>query len=167
MMRAIVLALGLAGLAAAGPAHAASDKVKQRRMDRATAQHLAALMPEAIEGWKGTRPKISWRDGGAEARARYWTTQGSERFTLVYETRTRGLHYKQDLLEKPDRAKRRGYAVRTINEQTALVRDFPGKSEVRIWLDNRILVLAIGTAKMETIEAHLKLIDFKKIGAVK
>ncbi len=166
MIRAMVLALGLTGLALA-PAHALSDKAKQRRLDRATAQHLAALMPEAIKDWSATRPRISWRDGGAEARARYWTTQGNQRFTLVYETRTRGLHYKQKLLTTPDLAKRRGYEVRKINDQPALIRAFPGKTEVRIWLDDRILVLAIGTAKIETIEEHLKTIDFKKVGAVK
>ncbi|MEQ8699828.1 MAG: hypothetical protein RLT05_25120 [Bauldia litoralis] len=166
MMRAIVLALALAGLTVA-PAGAASDKVKQQRLDRASSQHFAALMPEAIKDWQATRPKVSWRDGGAEARARYWTTHGNERFTLVYETRTRGLNYKRDLLEKPDLAKRRGYEVRKINDQPALIRAIPGKTEVRIWLGGRILVFAIGSAKIETIEEHLKLIDFKKVGAVK
>ncbi len=166
MMRAIVLALALAGLTAA-PASAVSDKVKQQRLDRASAQNFAALMPEAIKDWQATRPKVSWRDAGAEARARYWTTHGNERFTLVYETRTRGLHYKQDLLEKPDLARQRGYEVRKINDQPALIRNIPGKTEVRIWLGGRILVLAIGSAKIETIEEHLKLIDFKKVGAVK
>jgi hypothetical protein len=167
MMRALVLCLGLTGLIVATASAAPSNRIKRQRADRATAEHLAALMPEPIKDWKATRPSLSWRDGGAEARVHYWTTQGRERFTLVFETRTRGLFYKQDMLKNPELAKRRGYEVRTIADQPALVRNLPGKSEVRIWLDDRILVFAIGSAKVGTIEEQLKAIDFKKVGAVK
>ena len=154
-------------LAAAQPAAAQSDRARQLRADRATAQHFAALMPKPAEAWKATQPKPDWRDDGAEARARYWTTDGQGRFTLVIETRSRGLMYKKDRLDDPRGAERRGYTVAKVGDRPALVRARPGKTEVRLWVDDRILVLAIGTASFEEIEAHLKTLDFAKLAAVK
>ena len=138
-----------------------------KKGNRATALKLAELVPEPLEGWKATKPRISWVTDGSAARARYWSIKGRERFSLVIEKDTQGLNYKRDLLKNRKKAARRGYRFKTINGQLAMVKKGFEKREVRIWLGKNTLVFAVGPAKLEAIEEHLKTMKLKVIAGVR
>jgi hypothetical protein len=132
----------------------------------AAAQRLASLLPEARAGWKTGRPRTSWRRSRIEATRRYRATEGYDSFVIRYETHSRSLLYKYDLLQDPKQAKRRGYTVKEIEGMPALVRDLGHKREIRIWPNKYVLVMAVGTAKLEEIESHLKIVRFKEVSGV-
>ena len=156
---AIVLLWG-----APGAAEELKDLKPGQRL--AAAQRLASLLPEARAGWKTGRPRTSWRRSRIEATRRYRATEGYDSFVIRYETHSRSLLYKYDLLSDPERAKRRGYAVKEIEGMQALVRDLGHKREIRIWPNKYVLVMAVGSAKLEEIESHLKIIRFKEVSTV-
>jgi len=145
-----------------------SSVLAQKRADRATALRLAEFMPEPLEDWNSGKPRIGWLNGGGSARALYWSKKpGVGSYTITLEVRTRGIDYKKNLLEDRKRAARRGYQFRKIAETVAMVKKSLKKVEIRMWYKDRILILAKGSAKLETIEEHLKTIEFEKLAGVK
>jgi hypothetical protein len=130
------------------------------------AQRLAALLPEARAGWRTGRPRTSWRRSRIEATRRYRATEGFDSFMIRYETHSRSLLYKFDLLRDAKQAKRRGYTVKKFQGMLALVRDLGHKREIRIWPNKYVLVMAVGSAKLEEIESHLKIVKFKQVSRV-
>jgi len=156
------------GMAVLAGAIISSPVLAQKRADKATALRLAEFMPAPLEDWNSGKPRIGWLNGGGSARALYWSKKpGVGSYTITFEVRTRGIDYKKDLLKERKRAARRGYQFRKIAETVALVKTSLKKVEFRMWYKGRILVLAKGSAKLETIEEHLKKIDFEKLGGVK
>ncbi len=153
-------------LLAAGPAQAEDLKELKPGQRLAASQRLASLLPEARAGWKTGRPRTSWRRSRIEATRRYRATEGFDSFTIRYETHSRSLLYKYELLQDPKRAKRRGYTIKKFDGMLALVRDLGHKREIRIWPNKYILVMAVGSAKLEEIESHLKIVKFKEISRV-
>lgn len=170
-MKRALLAVVLAGIlpaTALTPVAALAEELKELKPGQrlAAAQRLASLLPEARAGWKTTRPRTSWRRNRIEAMRRYRAQEGFESFTIRYETHSASLLYKRDLLRNKKAARRRGYKVAKFGKHLALVRDLGTKREIRIWPNRYVLVIAVGTAKLEEIESHLKLVNFEQVGQV-
>lgn len=145
-----------------------SPSLAQKRADKATAQRLAELMPEALEEWNAGKPRIAWLNGGGSARALYWSKKpGGGSYTISMEARTAGINYKKNLLKDRRRAARRGYTFTKVADTVALVKKSLKKVEIRFWFKNRILVLAKGAVPLETLQEHLKTIDYEKLGGIK
>ena len=119
---------------------AAQQKSYTPAQNRNAAYQIKALLPPAPDDWRAGRARTDWRSDGVSARRSYRPKSGAGRINLIIETRTRGLNYKKDLLGRAAKARDRGYTIKKIGENLALIRHTPFRGELRMWVDGRFLV---------------------------